>query len=57
MKNLKPCPFCGETPEIMLKGNLCYSMVCEGCGCQGPSGGNKEKAMKAWNTRKATKGE
>lgn len=56
MTKLKPCPFCGHTPETMeYKGK--YTVMCRylNGGCGGGSGmfDRKDEAVEAWNKRTA----
>lgn len=32
MTNLKPCPFCGDVPELEYGGGSCYDLWCNDCG-------------------------
>jgi hypothetical protein len=64
MDKLKRCPFCGQKCRIKIEvsdvDNMLYEVVCDNvfCPCFGaedednPNGyGDKEEAIKAWNTR------
>jgi Lar family restriction alleviation protein len=47
---LKPCPFCGSKDvEIMV--DVYHFACCHECGIITTGYGNKEYAVKAWNTR------
>ena len=56
---LKPCPFCGDKPELMNtydKGDP-YRQIyvyCSRCGFQGNQEQTEEEAVKRWNTRYLT---
>lgn len=50
---LKNCPFCGK-PDVMieLSVNMLYLWVrCINCDGTGGKSGNRDKAIKLWNTR------
>lgn len=51
-KELKPCPFCGTTPEHVVS-NGCENMFveCHQCGTSGPVEADENSAITAWNTR------
>jgi Lar family restriction alleviation protein len=54
---LKPCPFCGEMPELVEYGielEACY-IECVNIECSITVitvGGDKKEVIKEWNTRK-----
>jgi Lar family restriction alleviation protein len=48
---LKPCPFCGDRPQIVQTGT--FSVQCADCGAMGPPAPNMERAAVRWNKRKA----
>lgn len=58
MDELKPCPFCGEIPELIYLDNYGY---CYYCGdthigthyCEVGNNKTEAKAAKVWNTRPA----
>ena len=50
---LDPCPFCGGEANIE-KGNH-YWAVCPDCATRGSAYGNRDNAVKAWNTRQSPK--
>lgn len=57
-KELKPCPFCGESEDENIlfdsRGSgemLCYFVLCNQCGSEGPWATTKEQALTDWNTR------
>ncbi len=47
---LKPCPFCGDRPQIVESGTA--SVQCPDCGAIGPPAPNTERAVARWNHRK-----
>jgi len=49
--NLKHCPFCGLTAE-MIHGAACYA-VCQSCGAFGPNGDDNKQAAERWNYRQS----
>jgi Lar family restriction alleviation protein len=52
MSELKPCPFCGEMPELSTR--PCYYYQCVKSGCEGQEvswNNTEEEALKSWNTR------
>ena len=54
MTKLKPCPFCGRQPEVIVNkaGNMAeYWIVCK-CGIESRIYVSKQGAVKAWNRRK-----
>lgn len=57
MNELKRCPFCGGKAKLMIfpKCERKYLVICENEQCMASVGNysySKEKAIKAWNTRK-----
>jgi len=58
---LKPCPFCGEKPELLPSEALnakwhnqftvCCSINANGCGSTSRYADSKQEAIKAWNKR------
>lgn len=54
-KDKKPCPFCGNTYDILAietnKEQNCCQMVCMCCGATGPSAGDAIDAERYWNER------
>ena len=54
---LKPCPFCGEVPEIKERGENIALFVCTSPPCKGSSmfmgfvRDDRAKAIAAWNAR------
>lgn len=62
MSALQPCPFCGETGDGSLNGNLHYicdahqrrhRVKCFSCSAEGPLADNAEDAKSEWNDRHA----
>ena len=47
---LKPCPFCGDRPQIVQVGT--FIVQCADCGASGPPAPNMERAAVQWNKRK-----
>ena len=47
---LKPCPFCGDAPQIVQTGT--FAVQCADCGAMGPPAPNMERAAVRWNKRK-----
>ena len=47
---LKPCPFCGDRPQIVRTGT--FTVQCPDCGAVGPPAPNIERAAVRWNKRK-----
>ncbi len=47
---LKPCPFCGDRPQILQTGT--FVVQCADCGAMGPPAPNMERAAVRWNKRK-----
>jgi Lar family restriction alleviation protein len=52
---MKPCPFCGETPndvQVASDDGECSFVVCVECGAAGPIvEGDDLEAIAAWNKR------
>lgn len=62
MPNLKPCPFCGSTAQIVYippfvhpkygrKGIERWQAACKSCGVVSAGFLSEEAAVKAWNRR------
>lgn len=49
-QELKPCPFCGGSAQIVSGAPGCHYVRCEGCGASGDDRG-LEKAISIWNRR------
>ena len=47
---LKPCPFCGDRPQIVRTGT--FSVQCADCAATGPPAPSMERAAVRWNKRK-----
>jgi Lar family restriction alleviation protein len=47
---LKPCPFCGDRPQVVQTGT--FAVQCADCGAMGPPAPNMERAAARWNKRK-----
>ena len=47
---LRPCPFCGDRPQVVVSGT--YTVQCPDCGAIGPPAPNVERAAARWNLRK-----
>ena len=47
---LKPCPFCGDRPQIVE--SCKFTVECPDCGAIGPRAPNIERAAVRWNKRK-----
>ena len=47
---LKPCPFCGDRPQIVQTGT--FAVQCADCGAMGPPAPNMERAAVRWNKSK-----
>ena len=59
-KELRPCPFCGETPEIVYldtnKNKKWFFVMCRGLACgvkveTSKRGSTREEAINLWNHR------
>ena len=52
MRKLKPCPFCGEKPVLILH-NGYYSVKCQNINCPSKlfASINQKDIVDAWNTR------
>ena len=52
MRKLKPCPFCGEKPVLILH-NGYYSVKCQKINCPSKllASINQKDIVDAWNTR------
>jgi Lar family restriction alleviation protein len=48
---LKPCPFCGETPSLRKSNQPEYDVFCGGCGVKTLSRKSKQHAIDGWNRR------
>ena len=51
---LKPCPFCGEQEFISVRNGMnavAAWVICNNCGCYGPTEDTKAEAITAWNRR------
>jgi len=50
---LRPCPFCGSTDigffEHVFTGD--HSVICRGCGGEGPRRMGRDGAVRLWNER------
>jgi Lar family restriction alleviation protein len=46
---LKPCPFCGDRPQIVQTGT--FRVQCADCGASGPPAPNMDRAAIRWNKR------
>ena len=60
MKKIKACPFCGEYPELKLKSDGYYWIVCRNHNCPSKlvASADPKIVISAWNTRlKPKKGE
>lgn len=59
MYTLKPCPFCGETPHVVMRRQSGWRdrwyVLCDyndgGCGASGEWCHSEEEAVAAWNRR------
>ena len=54
MDDLKPCPFCGQPPNVMdadKEDILLFETVCSHCGASSDNYDTIEEAITAWNTR------
>lgn len=49
MKQIKPCPFCGNDALSVLEWNNKSFVRCGKCYAYGPNGGNEEEAIQLWN--------
>lgn len=47
---LRPCPFCGDRPQMVHVGT--FTIQCPDCGAIGPSAPNAQRAAARWNNRK-----
>lgn len=47
----KPCPFCHNTDDLMIDGNMMgkHWVFCEECGCCGPEASTSRDAVERWN--------
>jgi Lar family restriction alleviation protein len=54
MSELKPCPFCGNA-ELYMDSMGTWSVNCK-CSAVGPNEDTKERAVEAWNRRRAAEG-
>jgi len=46
---LKPCPFCGDRPQIVDSGT--FRVECADCGASGPPAPTTQRAAARWNRR------
>ena len=54
MAELKACPFCGNSEELVIVSDSWhrhYRVECEGCKSAGPEEYTKSEAVKSWNAR------
>ena len=54
MSELKCCPFCGNSEELVIVSDSYhrhYRVECEGCKSAGPEEYTKSEAVKSWNAR------
>lgn len=51
MEDLKPCPFCGATPNYASPIDGEYYIVCLGCGCKSDTCLTSDEAARIWNQR------
>jgi Lar family restriction alleviation protein len=49
MPILKPCPFCGDRPQIVHSGT--FQVECPDCGAIGPPAPTSQRAIARWNRR------
>ena len=55
VKELKPCPFCGGSAQMMQDIRPFFAECMErGCDTYGPSGNTPADAIAAWNRRATT---
>lgn len=52
-EELKPCPFCGRKAKIETSGSPAhdYCVVCTWCLVKTPRSWDRDRAVRAWNTR------
>lgn len=51
MEDLKPCPFCGATPEIRSPNDGLSYVICPECGCKTSIVSTSDEAAHLWNQR------
>jgi Lar family restriction alleviation protein len=49
MPILKPCPFCGDRPQVVHTGT--FQVECPDCGAIGPPAPTSQRAVARWNRR------
>lgn len=58
-EELKPCPFCGGSPDIFWsekRSHLKWSVICnDHCLTEGPMCNTEAEAVEAWNKRSASR--
>ena len=51
MSEIKPCPFCGNSEDLVIRGRVLSYIYCWNCGAESGLADSKDEAIEAWNQR------
>ena len=50
-EEIKPCPFCGNSEDLVIRGRVLSYIYCWNCGAESGLADSKDEAIEAWNQR------